>query len=158
MKSARLAILMTLLTAWETGCDSAPAARPAVTIRGHVWTVDIAMTDHQRYRGMSGRTEVDDHSGMLFIYPSPRRTQYCMRGCPVPLDIAYIDKDLRVVRMYTMDVEPDMAGVKGYDSGQPIQYVLETAAGSLRAAGVQVGDWVAFNDSVPSPAKAEEGP
>jgi uncharacterized membrane protein (UPF0127 family) len=95
---------------------------------------------------------------MLFIYPRPEVLEFCMRGCVVPLDIAFINSDLRVVRMHTMAVEPDRAGRVSYSSQHPVQYALEVAGGSLGRLGVRVGDRVTFSAEIPSPAKAEEGP
>lgn len=92
---------------------------------------------------------------MLFLYPSERVLEFCMRDCLIPLDIAFLSADLRVVRMHTMEVEPDMAGQIVYASDSPAQYALEVGAGELAAAGVRVGDRAVFSPSVPSATKVD---
>ena len=54
--------------------------------------------------------------------------------------LAFLDSDLRVVKIHTMAVEPDGAGRAGYSSQRLAQYVLEVAAGALAEAGVREGD------------------
>jgi hypothetical protein len=153
---------------WGAGLISAGAALgcgeeehpapPQVEINGHRWFVDVATTQQQRYRGLSGREHLREGTGMLFVYPAEKVREFCMRGCLVALDIAFLDADRRVVQMHTMSVETDLAGRATYSSGRPAQYALEVPAGELSAAGVAVGDRAALLGAIPSPAKAEPGP
>lgn len=128
---------------------------PQVTLRGRTWRVDLAMTQSRRYVGLSGRRELSPGTGMLFVYPDSAIREFCMRECYIPIDIAFLDADRRVVRMHTMQVEPDRLGRVAYSSDEPCQYALEVPAGELAEAGVQVGDVAEFSADVPSAAKAE---
>lgn len=160
MNRARyIGIVVVMLCAAE-GCRRTPPEpqAPYVEIRGRRWFVDVAMTVDDRYTGLSGRQHLPGDVGMLFIYPQPQVLDFCMRKCVIPIDIAFIDEDLRVVRTYTMQVEPGLGEQVSYSSEAPAQYALEVAGGSLRAAGVQVGDRVRFSREIPPAAKAEPGP
>lgn len=143
------------------GCEKPqPQPQPSatVTIRGQSWQVELATTAEQRYQGFSDRKDLPAGRGMLFIYPQPRVLDFCMRFCLIPLDIAFIGPDMRVVRMCTMEVEPYGRDTKLYGSEVPAQYALEVPKGALAAAGVKVGDKVEFSSNMPSAAKAEPGP
>jgi hypothetical protein len=142
----------------DGGRPAATGGPPSVTIGGRTWTVELATTRAARYRGLSGRESLAGGGGMLFIYPRARVREFCMRGCLIPLDIAFIGPDMRVVAMHTMAVEPGGAGRVPYGSGVAAQFVLEVAAGELEWAGVQIGDRAAFSEAVGDPAKAEDGP
>jgi hypothetical protein len=148
-----------ILAAVVTGCagGGAGGAGPQVRIAQGRWQVELAVTNGQRYQGLSGRTSIPDATGMLFVYPAARVRTYCMRGCPVPIDIAFIGADRRVVRTYTMAVEPDLAGQVAYSSGNPARYVLEVAGGALARAGVRPGDAVELPSSLAT-VKADPGP
>jgi hypothetical protein len=147
-----------LLAAVGSGCAGQPApAAPRVTINGRSWRVELAMTAEQRYRGLSDRRRLDPNAGMLFVYPSPQVLEFCMRQCLVPLDVAFIDADLRVRQTHTMPVEPYGLDRAAYSSKVPVQYALEVPAGALAEAGVKVGDKVGFSPEVPPAAKAEPG-
>jgi len=138
------------------GCQDRQEA-PAVTLGSRRWLVDLATTRQQRYTGLSGRQHLGENVGMLFIYPEPKVLEFCMRGCYIPLDIAFLDADRRVVAMHTMSVEPDLIGQVAYSSDVPAQYALEVGAGQLARAGVRLGDQADFSPAVPPPAKAEAG-
>jgi len=125
-----------------SGCRKGPPPTPQVVINGRSWYVDLARTPQEQYTGLSGRGRLESGAGMLFIFDQPRELTFCMRGCDVPIDIAFVSADLRVVSVQTMAVEPDRAGRVPYPSGQPAQYALEVAAGELSAAGVKPGDLV----------------
>ena len=134
--------------------------RPRVEINGHVWRVELATTRFARYRGLSGRGSVDGDEGMLFVYPQPKVLGFCMRECRIPLDIAFIDADLTIVRIHTMAIEPPgatEATYKAYSSDVPAQYALEVRAGELGHAKVKVGQKVTFLGTPPNPIHAERG-
>ncbi len=153
-------VITTVLTAAGGGCDkgSAPPPAPRVTIRGRSWRVEVAMTPEERLRGLSDREGLAADAGMLFVYPTPDVLDFCMRQCLIPLDIAFIDADLKVVKTHTMAVEPYGLERRTYSSVVPAQYALEVSAGALAAAGVKVGDKVQFSSNVPQAAKAQADP
>jgi len=140
-----------------TGGCRGLSGKPRVAIRGTTWTVDLATTPEQRYQGLSGRGDLPEGTGMLFVYPSAQVLEFCMRGCRIPLDIAFIGPDMRVVRTHTMAIDADPLRPAAYGSFLPAQFAMEAPAGSLRRAGVRVGDEVAFS-GVPEPAKAMPDP
>jgi len=141
------------------GCGrEAPPEAPAVTINGRTWQVELALTVEQRYRGLSDREQLDANAGMLFVYPTPQILDFCMRQCVIPLDVAFIGADQRVVKTCTMPVEPYGLERAVYSSDTPVQYALEVRAGALAEAGVKRGDRVDFSPGVPAAAKADPGP
>ena len=143
------------------GCSGQkPEAPPAVSpprarINDHTWNVTVVSTRLARYRGLSGRSHLPDDEGMLFLFPREAPREFCMRGCLIPIDIAFLDSDLRIVRMYTMEVEADRRGTRGYPSVEPAQFALEVAGGALARAGARVGQKVELLGDLPDPAKAE---
>ena len=156
-RTDQLLLLLACLLATAAGCRKQDRS-PRVTINNTTWRVELATTAKQRYRGLSGRRDLPAGSGMLFIYPSPRALRFCMRDCLIPLDIAFISSDRRVIATYTMSVEPDLAGRVPYRSTEPAQFVLEVPAGQLRQADVMPGSAVTFAGEIPDAAKAAPGP
>lgn len=149
-------LLATAAIGGLTGCQNEPepARTHVVTIGQASWQVELATTPEQRYQGLSGRVKVAEGTGMLFVFPEPAMMEFCMRGCEVPLDIAFIGPDRKVVHVATMQVEPDRAGSILYSSQQPAQWVLEVPAGELTRAGVEPGDAVSFSASIPPATQA----
>jgi uncharacterized protein len=138
-------------------CNRQPPSPPSATIAGHTWKLEIARTEESRYQGLSDRVKLEEGTGMLFIYPRSQVLEFCMRNCYIPIDIAFVDANRRVVKVHTMKVEPRGLERETYSSVDPVQFALEVNAGELGKAGVKEGDSVDFS-SVPDPAKAEAGP
>lgn len=156
LSAALCALALTAVRCQRNGGPADPKL-PGVEINGHVWRVELATTRLARHRGLSFRRHLDSETGMLFVYPEADVLDFCMRDCEVPLDIAFIAADLRVVAMHTMAVEPDRLGRVPYSSGRPVQYALEVPAGELVRAEVKVGQKVTFLGSLPEPSRAEPG-
>ena len=101
-------------------------------------------------RGLSGRKEIREDGGMLFVYPSPGQRSYWMKNCLVDIDIIFLDGDGKVVRTYEMKKEPlrrpgeEMWRYEGrlqrYRSVKPAQFVIELRAGWLKKLGIERGD------------------
>jgi len=145
-----------LACALFSGCrESTRPTLPTVVINGRAWHVEIADTRAKRQAGLSGRKSLAQDRGMLFVFEHPKVVNFVMRGCVIPLDIVFIDENMRVIRTDSMHVERDQAdpNLTPYNSGKPALYVLEVPVGTLDDADVREGDLVIFNN-VPVPDRA----
>jgi uncharacterized membrane protein (UPF0127 family) len=78
-----------------------------------------------------------------------------MRRCPVPIDVAFLDAEGRVVAIHAMAPEPPRAPgasaavyeapLPTYVSAVPAQFAVETAGGRLGELGLAVGDRLVFD-------------
>ena len=108
-----------------------------VTIGSRKLTVAVADTPDARARGLAGTADLGPLDGMLFVYPDPVDTGFFMRGVVMPLDIAFVDADGRVLEVLTMPLcETDPCPT--YRPAQPFRWAVETPAGGL--SGVTAGD------------------
>ena len=125
-----------------------PAGGEARTVR-----LEIAATPAARARGLMGRTEVPEGTGMVFLYPEDVAEAYWMKNTLVPLSIAFVAADGRVVSVSEMT--PCRADpCPSYAPAGPYRYAVELAAGSFAAAGVGPGAKVVPEDpaALPEPA------
>jgi uncharacterized membrane protein (UPF0127 family) len=135
--------------------SKAPERTAWVEIAGQLFELELALDPATRFRGLSGRRSLPRNGGMLFVDPQARRRAMVMRDCPIPLDVAFLDRSGVVVALHEMKVEPPRgrdepasayeARLPIYDSGVPAQFSVETAGGRLRELGVQVGDQLVFD-------------
>ena len=81
---------------------------------------------------------------MLFVYPRDEPRRYWMKDCFVALDIAFIDREGRIVNLATLPAGANLADDKiaAAESAAPARYVLETAAGWMARHGIAAGDAV----------------
>ena len=164
LRCARHAIAVASLL---LGCDTAEVGTPspsetrtgpasvALDLAGERFHVELAADDLARFRGLSGRRHITRNSGMLFAYRRPEPRTFVMRDCLVPIDIAFLDSEGRVLAIHSMEVEPSRRPgeslfeyanrLRPYTSGAPSQFVVETAGGRLVEVGLRVGDRVVFD-------------
>ena len=129
--------------------------RETVTINGHAWHVELALTPERQHEGLAHRDSMPADHGMLFVFEEPQPHQFYMLNCRMAIDIAFIDSDHKVIRTYTMPAEPGVAeeNLKLYPSVEPAQFALEVGEGELARAGVQPGQKVEFSADIPGTRK-----
>lgn len=94
-------------------------------------TIEVADTPEKRVQGLSGRTEVPDDYGMLFIFDVEGRNGFWMKDMQVPIDIIWISTEGTIVHIehaLSPDTYPQI-----FTPQYPARYVLETRAGYARA-------------------------
>jgi uncharacterized membrane protein (UPF0127 family) len=73
---------------------------------GKTFKLEKAMDDQHRFGGLSGRKEIAEDGGMIFIFKNPQPLNFVMRDCPIPIDIIYVDATGRITAMHHMVPEP----------------------------------------------------
>ena len=86
---------------------------------------------------------------MLFVFEGEQTLSFWMRDTLIPLSIAYIDAEGRIVDIQGM--QPLDEAPPHYVSAEPAQYALEVNQGFFEEWGVDVGDTVEL------PVQAEVG-
>ena len=113
-----------------------PAGGRPATVR-----LEVAADPAARARGLMDRTEVPEGTGMVFLYPRDVAEAYWMKNTLVPLSIAFVAADGRVVSVAEMT--PCRADpCPSYPPAGPYRYAVELRAGAFEAAGVGAGDMV----------------
>jgi uncharacterized protein len=112
--------------------------------------VEIADTRTEQARGLMERTELAENAGMLFILKSEQSPGFFMENTLIPLSIAFIDSEGRIVDI--QDMQP-LDETHHYPA-EPAQYMLEVNQGFFAERGVQVGDQVELPR--PNPAAPPE--
>ena len=100
--------------------------------------VEIADEPEEQARGLMGRTALGEDRGMLFAFGGEEVRSFWMKNTLIPLSIAYMDADGRIVDLQNMkplDDEPPH-----YVSAKPARYALEVNKGFFDERGVEVGD------------------
>ena len=125
-----------------------PADGDPVTVR-----LEVAADPASRARGLMGREQVPQGTGMVFLYPADVAEAFWMKNTLVPLSIAFVAADGRVVSVAEMT--PCKADpCPSYAPAGPYRYAVELAAGSFGAARVGPGARVVPVDpaALPEPA------
>ena len=113
-------------------------------IRMPVWVAD---QPDLRQRGLMERTSLPPDAGMLFVFPNSTDGGFWMKNTLIPLSIAFIGGDGRVVE--TLDMQPcDADPCETYAPGSPYRYALEANLGFFDGHGVGSGWAVDVGDAL----------
>jgi uncharacterized membrane protein (UPF0127 family) len=131
-KPLRFACLLALFNVSDApAAASLPISK--VLIAGHEISAEVADDDRERMRGLMFRSEMDEDSGMVFVFDSELPLSFWMKNTRIALDMLYFDADGRLVSIQH-DVPPcTTAFCPSYPSEGPARFVLELNAGRARA-------------------------
>src|ERR1700691_150720 len=100
----------------------------------HVFSVDLAVTDDERQRGLMFRRSLPESYGMLFDFKRDQAVSMWMHNTYVSLDMIFIEADGCIHRI--AENTPTLSD-KIIPSSGPVRAVLEVAAGTARRYGIE---------------------
>ncbi|MCL4677584.1 MAG: DUF192 domain-containing protein [Alphaproteobacteria bacterium] len=107
------------------------------------FTVEVARTQEEIYRGLMFRKEMPARYGMIFILPVEREAEFWMKNTLIPLDMVFIGADGQIKHIHPMAKPLDTTLVP---SLAPVKAVLELNGGETQALGIMPGDKVLHQD------------
>jgi hypothetical protein len=139
------------LLSCRSGQPPDPAAQlptiPVTLPNGKVIRAELATEPRDQQRGLMFRTALAPDHGMLFVFPEPGNHPFWMYHTLIPLDILWLDPNRRIVFL-SPNTPPcpheNPQQCPSYGGQAQAQFVLELAAGSIAAHGLQMGDTLRF--------------
>ena len=139
--AAVLVSALALALAGDPAAGADPHTLEIVSQSGvHVFSVELAVTDDDRGRGLMFRRELPDGTGMLFDFGRDQEVAMWMQNTLIPLDMLFITAGGRIVRI-AENTEPMSTRI--IPSGGPVRAVLEVIGGTAKKYGIAAGDRVA---------------
>lgn len=115
-------------------------------INGHTIRTEVANTDASRRQGLMFRERLEENAGMIFVYPSQGRHAMWMKNTLVPLSVAFIDKQGRIINIEEMQPQTEDAHAAKAEAA----YALEMNRGWFRKRGIKPGDRIVGLDHLPA--------
>jgi uncharacterized protein len=122
--------------AWAQEAPQPRLPTTPLTAGMHVIQAELARTPAQQMVGMMHRKTMGANEGMLFVYDTPQRLCFWMRNTLLPLSIAFIADDGRIVG--TADMKP--LDETSHCTESPVRFALEMNQGWFAKKGVKKGD------------------
>lgn len=119
--------------------------KSTATIKDLTLSVELAQTNSQWEKGLSGRLDLGDQDGMIFIFPEHHIPLFWMKDMHFPIDIIWLDSGRVVDLTYNAPVETTDK-LPTYSPHVPVNMVLETRAGWAEENGIAVGDQLIINE------------
>ncbi len=132
------ALLSTLLA---TLLASAPAAAQqklpvtTLTIGMHLVKAEMAVNDEERSVGLMFRREMGQNEGMVFRFPNPKQVCMWMKNTLLPLSVAFVDEDGKIINIEDMQPETEVA----HCAKRSARYALEMNQGWFRKKNIKPG-------------------
>src|SRR5579862_8437171 len=103
----------------------------------HVFSVELAVSDAERQKGLMFRRSLPESQGMLFDFKIDQDVSMWMHNTYVSLDMIFIRGDGRIGRIAeNTQTESDRI----ISSGGPVRAVLKVVAGTAKKFGIAPGD------------------
>lgn len=101
-----------------------------------IWTADRPSRHEQ---GLMFVRDIDEHAGMLFVFPSSQRVSFWMKNTYISLDMLFLDPQGRIdyIAARTTPLSLDIIQPPG-----PAAAVLELKGGASERLGIRAGDLV----------------
>jgi len=126
-----LAMGMALMAA-----NAANAQRTGLETGKHHIEVEVAADEQTRQLGLMYRSQLPSEQGMLFVYPFSTRICMWMRNTLIPLSVAFLDEEGRILNIEDMTPLSE----ESHCSVKPARHALEMNQGWFAAHGVKAGD------------------
>jgi uncharacterized membrane protein (UPF0127 family) len=111
-----------------------PIVREGQTVA--VVNAEIARTEAEQAKGLMYRKTLGDGEGMVFVFEKDEVRRFWMKNTLIPLSIAYITWDGRIVDIKDMYPHDKNSVV----SNRSVRYALEVPQGWFARAGIKIGD------------------
>ncbi len=113
-----------------------------LTIGDTQFAVELARSEAEKTKGLSGRDQLAPGTGMLFVYDNPGDYQFWMKDTRINLDMIWIDANKQIVHI-EQNVKPE-SYPQTFGSNAPAQYILEISGGEAAKRGIKPGSHVQF--------------
>lgn len=146
--------VVSLALTWALSACAQPPKLPTVSgtfvspdgSRSSGYSLEVCSTDGQRALGLMYRRSLPERAGMIFVFPQERENSFWMKNTYIPLDMVFLDKDLKVVGI--LENVPPLNEVSR-SVGKPSMYVVELGAGVARRDAIRDGATLVVDGKLP---------
>jgi uncharacterized membrane protein (UPF0127 family) len=110
------------------------------------FSVEVAATEAQRRKGLMYRREMAEDHGMLFLFTEEEVQSFWMKNTILSLDMVFVSKDWEIVGILDR-VPPQNEAPRKVDGVS--QFVIEFGGGVMKKFGVEAGDKVLVDGTLP---------
>lgn len=121
-------------------CCGAPKRNKVlpINVAGIELEVELATTSEEHILGLMYRDKLEENGGMLFVYPRENILSFWMKDTRIPLSIAFIREDGRIIQIDSMKPY----SLDTHVSKEKARYALEMNEGWFKVHNVREGDTV----------------
>lgn len=107
---------------------------------------EVAHTEQARQLGLMHRTTMPAYHGMLFVFPRPSSDCMWMRNTRLPLSVAFIDADGKIINIEDMQPQTET----NHCAARPARYSLEMNLNWFKSRGLGPGSTIMGLERAPT--------
>jgi uncharacterized membrane protein (UPF0127 family) len=107
----------------------------------------VSLSDPEKEKGLSVFNKIKSNEAMIFIFDTPKKYSFWMKGMKFPIDMVWLDQDKRIV-----DIKKDVAVATYPELFAPRAdslFVLEFVSGTTDKLNIKIGETCGFDFSLP---------
>ncbi|HMW17132.1 MAG TPA: DUF192 domain-containing protein [Accumulibacter sp.] len=126
--------------------DVVQAQMPQIELSVGLYRIEaeVALNDADRQLGLMHRRTMTQNHGMLFVYDQPARHCMWMRNTYLPLSVAFLDEQGRILNIEEMQPQSD----DNHCAAKDARYALEMNRGWFAGKGIKPGTRIAGLDKL----------
>jgi uncharacterized protein len=138
-------LLFPFLLVLLLNCSNSSLPKVKIKINKKEYVFEVAATEKSRQIGLMNRKSMKKDTGMLFVYGKKEPLYFYMKNTYIPLDIAFIDEEYKVVDIQSMQPLDETT----IASRSEAMYALEVNKDFFKNVDLKVGDKLDFVTPVP---------
>jgi hypothetical protein len=121
-----------------------------LSVNGKDLNIELAISKEEKQKGLMFRKTLASNTGMLFVFDPPRYLSFWMKNTYIPLSIAFIDNNNKIINIEDMDpIAKNFKGeIPSYKSVSMAKYALEVNLGWFKKNKIKVGDAISFSSGL----------
>jgi uncharacterized membrane protein (UPF0127 family) len=125
------------------------AQMPRMELTAGFFRIDaeVAADQENRMQGLMHRKRLPTHEGMLFVFPSTQRHCMWMRNTLLPLSVAFLDEQGRILNIEDMQPQTEIS----HCAAAPARFALEMNRGWFASKGLKPGLRIGGIEKAPRP-------
>ncbi|NTV09972.1 MAG: DUF192 domain-containing protein [Zoogloea sp.] len=130
---------------------AAQADMPQTELAAGMYRIEaeVASSFNQRAEGLMFRKTMPANHGMLFIFPATGRHCMWMRNTLLPLSVAFLDDEGRIVNVEDMQPQTE----NNHCAARPARYALEMNLGWFKQKRIKPGTAIGGLERLPLPTE-----
>ncbi len=138
-----VAVLLLFLIVGVTSIPKTNGSTIQSKFGNKLYNLEIAKSEAEHVKGLSGRNKLPLNSGMLFVFNSPQIQCFWMKDMNFNLDILWLDSSKHII--FIKQNLPPSSYPNSYCSDIPAKYVVELNAGETQAHNIKLAQTVDLN-------------
>ena len=126
----------------NTTCARKDDAVCKIDVNGEELNLTVAYSPKKQEKGLMFVEKLPKNTGMIFVYDNEQFMTFWMKNTLIPLSIAFVKANGKIVNIYDMYPEPYASdySLTRYASSEKVMYAIEVPLHWFREHNIKVGD------------------